>query len=188
MGVVFVTRRAKIMKTLWIKEWFISYAPPEPKHAQTFRSDVLARGPFASREEALSEIALIKLRDEFVYVTKAVFVGDDCEFLCVTYPLRCRCSVLQQALSTCADVPYLVGEVATVAAEDRSVPLFSPANRRKTAPIFHSLTSKWPVGVVPVCRTYSINNDVSSHLLVWQIARLFALRAAQMSSTKIGDA
>jgi hypothetical protein len=65
IGVVFVTRRAEVMKASTLKEWFISYAPPDPKHLQTLRGDVLARGPFASRDEALAEIVLIKGRDEF---------------------------------------------------------------------------------------------------------------------------
>jgi len=67
--VVFVTRRAEVMKASTLKEWFISYAPPDPKHAQTLRGDVLARGPFASRDEAEKEIALIKIRDEFKGLT-----------------------------------------------------------------------------------------------------------------------
>jgi hypothetical protein len=69
IGVVFVTRRAEVMKASTLKEWFISYAPPDPKHAQTLRGDVLARGPFASRDEAEKEIALIKIRDEFKGLT-----------------------------------------------------------------------------------------------------------------------
>jgi len=35
-----------------------------------------------------------------------------------------------------------------------------------------------PMGVVPVCRTYPTNNDVSSHVLVRQIARFFASQPA----------
>lgn len=69
IGVVFVTRRAEVMKASTLKEWFISYAPPGPKHPQTLRGDVLARGPFASRDEALAEIAVIKGRDEFKGLT-----------------------------------------------------------------------------------------------------------------------
>jgi hypothetical protein len=65
VAVVFVSRRAEIMKANVAREWFISYAPPDPKHSQTLRADVLARGPFSSREDAQAEIDLIKGRDEF---------------------------------------------------------------------------------------------------------------------------
>ena len=65
MAVVFISRRAEIMKAAATKDWFISYTPADPKHSQTLRSDVLARGPFASRDDALAEIVLIKGRDEF---------------------------------------------------------------------------------------------------------------------------
>jgi len=65
VAVVFVSRRAEIMKAAATREWFISYAPSDPKHPQTLRPDVLARGPFSSRDDALAEIELIKRRDEF---------------------------------------------------------------------------------------------------------------------------
>jgi hypothetical protein len=65
VAVVFVSRRAEIMKANAIREWFISYAPGDPKHLQGLRADVLARGPFQSRDDALAEINLIKGRDEF---------------------------------------------------------------------------------------------------------------------------
>jgi hypothetical protein len=71
VAVVFVSRRAEIMKANAVKEWFISYAPADPKHSQTLRPDVLARGPFSSRDDALAEIALIKARDEFKGFTLA---------------------------------------------------------------------------------------------------------------------
>jgi len=65
VAVVFVSRRAEIMKAAATREWFITYTPSDPKHPQTLRPDVLARGPFSSRDDALAEIALIKARDEF---------------------------------------------------------------------------------------------------------------------------
>ena len=65
VAVVFVSRRAEIMKAAATKEWFISYTPSDPKHPQTLRPDVLARGPFSSRDDAQAEIDLIKGRDEF---------------------------------------------------------------------------------------------------------------------------
>jgi hypothetical protein len=65
VAVVFVSRRAEIMKANAAREWFISYAPSDPKHAQTLRPDVLARGPFSSRDDAQTEIDTIKGRDEF---------------------------------------------------------------------------------------------------------------------------
>ncbi len=69
LAVVFVSRRAEIMKANTEREWFISYAPPDPRHAQALRPDVLATGPFATREEALGEIERIKVRDEFKGIT-----------------------------------------------------------------------------------------------------------------------
>jgi hypothetical protein len=69
LAVVFVSRRAEIMKANATREWFISYTPPDPKLAQGLRADVLARGPFATRDEALAEIERIKVRDEFKGVT-----------------------------------------------------------------------------------------------------------------------
>lgn len=69
LAVVFVSRRAEIMKANAEREWFISYTPPDPKHAQALRADVLATGPFATREEALAEIDRIKVRDEFKGLT-----------------------------------------------------------------------------------------------------------------------
>ncbi len=69
VAVVFVSRRAEIMKAAATKEWFISYTPSDPKHPQTLRPDVLARGPFSTRDDALAEIGLIKARDEFKGLT-----------------------------------------------------------------------------------------------------------------------
>ncbi len=71
LAVVFVSRRAEIMKAIAAREWFISYAPPDPRHAQGLRSDVLARGPFVTREDALAEIERIKTQSEFTNVTLA---------------------------------------------------------------------------------------------------------------------
>lgn len=65
IAVVFVSRRAEIMKANAAREWFISYVPADPRHAQGLPADLLARGPFASRADALAEIELIKGRDEF---------------------------------------------------------------------------------------------------------------------------
>jgi hypothetical protein len=65
VGVVFVTRRAEITKTAVTRDWFISYAPTDPRHIQTMRPDVLARGPFPSEAAAVAEIALIQGRPEF---------------------------------------------------------------------------------------------------------------------------
>jgi hypothetical protein len=65
VAVVFVSRRAEIMKANAAREWFITYAPSDPRHAQTLRPDVLARGPFSSRDNAQAEIDMIKGRDEF---------------------------------------------------------------------------------------------------------------------------
>ncbi len=74
VAVVFVSRRAETMKANEAaeirkanaaREWYISYDPSDPKHAQGLRPDVLARGPFASRDDAQAEIDLIKNRDEF---------------------------------------------------------------------------------------------------------------------------
>jgi hypothetical protein len=65
VAVVFVSRRAEIMKANAAREWFISYAPSDPKHTQTLRPDVLSRGPFSSRDDAQAEIDIIKGRDEF---------------------------------------------------------------------------------------------------------------------------
>jgi hypothetical protein len=65
VAVVFVSRRAEIMKANAAREWFITYTPSDPRHPQTLRPDVLARGPFPSRDDAQAEIDLIKGRDEF---------------------------------------------------------------------------------------------------------------------------
>jgi len=69
LATVFVIRRAETMQANATREWFISFAPPDPKHAQALRPDVLARGPFDSREDAMAEIELIKNLDEFKGVT-----------------------------------------------------------------------------------------------------------------------
>ena len=57
------------MQTNAAREWFISFAPPDPKHAQALRADILARGPFSSREDTMAEIERIKNLDEFKGVT-----------------------------------------------------------------------------------------------------------------------
>ena len=69
LAAVFVIRRAEVMQTNAAREWFISFAPPDPKHAQALRADVLARGPFSSRDDAMAEIERIKILDEFKGVT-----------------------------------------------------------------------------------------------------------------------
>jgi hypothetical protein len=69
VAVVFVSRRAEVIKANELKEWFINYAPSDPKHPQALRPEVLARGPFASRDDAQAEIDLIKSRDEFKSLT-----------------------------------------------------------------------------------------------------------------------
>jgi hypothetical protein len=65
LAAVFVIRRAEIMQANATREWFISFSPPDPKHAQALRADILARGPFTSREDAMAEIGRIKNLDEF---------------------------------------------------------------------------------------------------------------------------
>ncbi len=75
LATVFVIRRAEIMRSSAPREWFVSYAPTDPRHAQALRADVLAHGPFATREDAEAEIERIKDLDEFKGVTlKAVRV------------------------------------------------------------------------------------------------------------------
>ena len=69
LAAVFVIRRAEVMQANAAREWFISFAPPDPKHAQALRADVLARGPFTSREDAMAEIDRIKKLEEFKGVT-----------------------------------------------------------------------------------------------------------------------
>jgi hypothetical protein len=69
LAAVFVIRRAETMVANAAREWFISFAPPDPKHAQALRADILARGPFSSREDAMAEIDRIKNLDEFKGVT-----------------------------------------------------------------------------------------------------------------------
>jgi len=69
LAAVFVIRRAEVMQANAAREWFISYAPPDPKHAQTLRGDILARGPFCSREDAMAEIERIRNLEEFKGVT-----------------------------------------------------------------------------------------------------------------------
>lgn len=69
LAAVFVIRRAEAMQANAAREWFISFAPPDPKHAQALRADILARGPFSSREDAMAEIDRIKNLDEFKGVT-----------------------------------------------------------------------------------------------------------------------
>ncbi len=69
IAVVFISRRAEAMQANAAREWFISFAPPDPKHAQALRADVLARGPFCSREDTMAEINRIKTLPEFKDVT-----------------------------------------------------------------------------------------------------------------------
>ena len=69
IAVVFISRRAEAMKANATREWFISYAPADPKHAEALAGDVLARGPFCSREDAMAEIARIKSLDQYKNVT-----------------------------------------------------------------------------------------------------------------------
>jgi len=81
LAVVFVSRRAEIMTANAKRDWFISYAPADLKHAQGLRADVLARGPFISKEDALAEIERIKVLDEFKGFTlipvRVEIVGDE---------------------------------------------------------------------------------------------------------------
>jgi hypothetical protein len=65
IAVVFISRRAEAVKANATREWFISYKPTDPKHAEALPGDVLARGPFSSREDALAEIARIKAMDQY---------------------------------------------------------------------------------------------------------------------------
>ncbi len=69
MATVFVIRRAETMQADAVREWFISYAPPDPRLAEGLRPDVLARGPFSSRDDAMAEIDRIKSLNEFKAVT-----------------------------------------------------------------------------------------------------------------------
>jgi hypothetical protein len=69
LAAVFVIRRAEVMIANAAREWFISYKPADPKHAEALPGDVLARGPFSSREDALNEIARIKSEDQFKGIT-----------------------------------------------------------------------------------------------------------------------
>lgn len=69
LATVFAIRRAEAMQSSGAREWFISFAPPDPKHAQALRADILARGPFSSRDDAMAEIDLIKNLDEFKGIT-----------------------------------------------------------------------------------------------------------------------
>lgn len=76
LAAVFVIRRAETMQANAAREWFISYKPTDPRHAQALPGDVLARGPYATRDDAMAEIARIKDLDEFKAVTLiAVRVG-----------------------------------------------------------------------------------------------------------------
>jgi hypothetical protein len=68
IAAVFVSRRAEAVRANR-REWFVGFAPPDSKHPQALRADVLARGPFFSREEALAEIQRIKDQDEFKSLT-----------------------------------------------------------------------------------------------------------------------
>ena len=69
VAVVFMSRRAEVIKANAAREWFISYSPSDTKHPQALRPEVLARGPFPSRDDAQAEIDLIKSRDEFKSLT-----------------------------------------------------------------------------------------------------------------------
>jgi len=65
VAVVFVVRRAEIIKSAMTKEWFIAYSPRDPVHTASLRSDLLACGPFGSREDASAQIELLKVQDKF---------------------------------------------------------------------------------------------------------------------------
>jgi hypothetical protein len=65
LAAVFVIRRAEVMQANAAREWFISYTPADPRHAQALPGDVLARGPFSSRDDAMAEIERIKTLGEF---------------------------------------------------------------------------------------------------------------------------
>jgi hypothetical protein len=69
IAVVFISRRAEAMQANAAREWFVSYAPSDPRHTQALRPDVLARGPFSSRDDAMAAIERIKTLDEFKGVT-----------------------------------------------------------------------------------------------------------------------
>jgi hypothetical protein len=64
VAVVFISRRAEAAR-----DWYVSFAPSDPKHPQALRADILARGPFGSREDTLDEIEKIKNQDEFKGLT-----------------------------------------------------------------------------------------------------------------------
>ena len=65
IAVVFVSRRAEIMQANAVKDWFISYAPSSPQNSQGLPCNLLALGPFPSKDDALVEIEAIKGSDEF---------------------------------------------------------------------------------------------------------------------------
>ena len=65
LAAVFVIRRAEVMRENASREWFISYKPADPRHAEALPGDVLARGPFTSREDALAEINRIKGLEQY---------------------------------------------------------------------------------------------------------------------------
>ncbi len=65
LATIFVIRRAEAMHANAKREWFVSYAPAVPKHDQALPADVLARGPFATRDDALEEIKRIQGLPEF---------------------------------------------------------------------------------------------------------------------------
>lgn len=69
MAVVFVSRRAEIMQTNAVKDWFISYAPSNPQNSKGLPCNLLALGPFPSKDDALVEIEVIKGSDEFKGLT-----------------------------------------------------------------------------------------------------------------------
>lgn len=65
LAAVFVIRRAEAMAANAAREWFIRYAPADPRHTQALKDGLLARGPFRSRADAQAEIDHIKTLPEF---------------------------------------------------------------------------------------------------------------------------
>jgi hypothetical protein len=69
VAVVFVSRRAEIMQANTVKDWFVNYAPSNPQNSLGLPCNLLALGPFASKDDALVEIEALKGRDEFKGLT-----------------------------------------------------------------------------------------------------------------------
>lgn len=65
LAAVFALRWADINHEGTAREWFIKYWPADKPHAQALAGDILARGPFPSREDAFAEIERIKGQDQF---------------------------------------------------------------------------------------------------------------------------